>query len=255
MTVLAAELALFNAQNWTIAGWVVVVGAALDVLRYGVDRLFGRPGVRYLNEASRWAKDSAFMMRQNALIGCILLPPAVILLALGVVYASGAPFEGQRLSGLYRAVAERAPDVSSTVQVARRWGTDLRNHGLPERALVVTSFVSLMFVIVVAATVVGVTFAARRFAMYQSGWARKQGARSFSDQTVVVVAYMFFLILSLGPIVLSNHGSKEFCLHPTISICNDNGTFFVRYGMISVLGLFLSCFLQSFLENGCHEHR
>ncbi len=256
LTVLSIELALFNAQNWRMAGLTVATGAALDVFREVLDRLLGRPGVQYLNKAEYWTSNKVLMTRVKAMVVLVIVIPALLIIILGVIYGIAAPLEGQELKGLYRVVADNAPDLSSVVQITRRWGLDLRDQGFPKRAEVVTSFVDFIFMVSCLASIVSVSVAARPFALYSAEWARRQGAHSYSEHAAIIALYVFILLLLLISLAAYNHGSPLSCSGRFVqsSICGSNSRFFLDYAVVNALSVVICCGLQSTIENGCHEY-
>ncbi len=252
LTVLAMILALCASRDWAAARWIMTVGIVLDVAREVMDRLLGRPGVQRLRDADKWTANTAFMRRQKLLACSALIPPFILLQAFGTVYLWSPSLQGQALSGVFRLVANIAPDISSVIQSAPRLDGSLDVQTFPERAAVVNSFASISLLFAVTMTAVGVTFIARPLALLNARFARRSGSKTYSDKTVILFLYVLFLFLAAFDIFLANRIDALICVDAVRS-CHRNSASLSQYAGLLGLLIPFNAYLQSFVESGCFE--
>ncbi len=253
LTVLATMLALCASRDWAAASWIMIIGMTLDVARESLDRLLGRPRVQRLRDADTWTANAAFIRRQRLLVCATLIPPFIFLQAFGMVYPWSLSLQGQALSGVFRLVANIAPDISSVIQSAPRLDGSLGVQISPERAAVVNSFASISLLFAAIITVLGVTFIARSQALLNALFARKNGSKTFSDKAVILALYIFLLVLEALLIFAFHRIDALVCVGAAAKLCHRNSGSLSEYsGMLSML-IILNVHLQSMIENGCFE--
>lgn len=256
MTVLAAMLALFAAGSLRKACYFVLVGAMMDAGRAAADRLLGRPGVRWLNQADTYVLNPAVMtwawwVYRLSVVG--LVAPAVMI---GIAYMFSAPLEGARPTGLIGFITHHAPDLTGILAPIGATVQNLQKLGYPQRAEVVQGYLVVLYCNLLLTTLLGVVVFARLFALELARDTRHKGFKDISDRTPIVAMYIFLMLIVFGLVWPLASEPGNVCSRSSLDVnyCTRNWSF--KYTMIPAsLIASLIMVTQAYIEAGCHEKR
>ena len=254
MTSLATVIALYGADTWTKAGYIVVGGVLFDLCKLGVDRLIGRPTAALPRGAFIGTTEENVVAQCDTLWKILLFVPMGIMNAVGMLYTLGTPKEGGKTPWLLSAINEVAPNLASVSRLIRAFHADVRASSFPQRVMIASAFTELLYCLLFAAVVMAIAFGGKAWAVVIARDARRKGFRQVSDVTPIVPVWILCCVVLYTVLLMLISGTSDICSRSNLdlNICSRN-SFFLEYS--SRLSLIAPCLMaaQAYLEAGCYE--
>ncbi len=247
MTVVASLFALGASRDWAAARSMMAAGVALDVIRTVVDLCLGRPNAARLRDAYAWTGDTWFMAIQKwsaysvLFLFWIAVPIGWTWFSI-VLSAANPPYR------LLLRAAESLPDLSQSIRSVPV--SEVSGRSVPD-IVVIQAFVSVAVTFTAGSTLLALIFVPRQLSLIHSEWARQQGSKTFSDHTVLVPGYLFFIFIELLAVFFANRLDNFACI-PGEAHCFLDKDFAMYVRFLSYVGL-IAILITSLAESGCLE--
>ena len=252
MTITACLIAILISENIGTSKWIIISGVLLDIARGVIDRIFGRPLASAISNTETWAGNRLFVLRLNFIvygsIGCWFLFSLSGGLTYGFSIAAGHPVFSQSILIWVNESLTHIPflreqggfQVIYTLPGERLTSIGLSHNFGPFILLSMTLFILF-----------GTMFLSRCLSVIACVWARRNGAKNYSDQAALIPLYVLLLFIAVVDCCLYRKSGHLLC-STNLECMKSAQEVFWYSGMIAFLGSIVVV-MASTAESGCLE--